>query len=87
MTAAKPRTPVHKRGGRAASGAKLRQVLQPKISKPSRSTKALTLPEEFELATTKRARSAKGPTAEAVRRLEGRRGAAAGLLLLRKPPA
>ncbi|GBF89448.1 hypothetical protein Rsub_02020 [Raphidocelis subcapitata] len=64
-TAAKPRTPAHKRGGRAASGSKLRQVLQPKISKPARSTKALTLPEEFELATTKRARSAKDAAAEA----------------------
>jgi hypothetical protein len=53
-TTAKPRTPSHKRGARDA-GARLHRVLGAKISKPSRSTKPLTLPEDMELATTKRA--------------------------------
>jgi hypothetical protein len=72
-TAAKPRTPAHKRSAR------LRQVLQPKIAKQPRSTKPLTLPEEFDLATDKRARGASaGAAASAVRRRLGRSGAAFG---------
>ncbi len=43
-----------------ASMQKLRQVLEPKVIKPARSTKPLTLPDDFELNTDKRlaARSA-----------------------------
>ncbi|KAI8468424.1 MAG: hypothetical protein J3K34DRAFT_11810 [Monoraphidium minutum] len=54
-TAAKARTPPHRRGSSAAAGARLHQVLAPKIAKAPRSTKPLTLPEDFELATTRRA--------------------------------
>lgn len=56
-TAAKPRTPSHKRSVRDVrdSSARLRQVLEAKITKPSRSTKPLTLPEDVQLQTSKRA--------------------------------
>lgn len=44
---------------------KLRQVLEPKVVKPARSTKPLTLPDDFELETDKRlAAKAAGPHGE-----------------------
>lgn len=37
-----------------SSEQKLHQVLLPKVTKPARSTKPLTLPDDFELQTSKR---------------------------------
>jgi len=63
-TAIKRRTPAQKRAaaGRRASLSvpalrTLHAVLEPKISKPKRSTKPLTLPEDVQLATGRRMRS------------------------------
>jgi len=52
-----------------SSEQKLHQVLLPKVTKPARSTKPLTLPDDFELQTSKRC--------------DGRPGAAAPQQLVR----
>jgi hypothetical protein len=50
----------------------LHHVLQPKITKPVRSTKALTLPDDFELVTSKRI-AVQAAAAEQVKSVPGSR--------------
>ena len=55
----RPREHVpRERAAAVAADQKLRQVLQPKVTRPACSTKPLTLPDEVELHTSRRLRSA-----------------------------